>query len=571
MVERSHTLPVDERLVLQRYRMERRLGAGGFGVVWQAWDEKLQRQVAVKVLARDGDPRAEREARAAARLGHPAIVTLFELAADERHVYLVSELVPGSSLASLMQGGALSDRDVGRVGATLCDALEHAHSRGVIHRDLKPQNVMVLAQPGAGTGFAKLTDFGVAQIAGNEPLTHTGDVVGTLAYMAPEQAGGAGASGASDVFSLALTLFVAWTGLDPARRLGGPLPSLASRRDDLPRELCHAIDDALEADPALRPSPAQLKSILDAAEGELHDEGGLVEPATRRRFGLAADGAHGRPIAPRLAARVGAGGATGVLALLALTQLGPPAPFSPVAAAAAAALACALLPRAGWIVTAAGACAWLASPAAGREGAALVLAAACIPVPFLLPNAGRLWSLPALAPVLGVVGLAPLFVGVAALAPRPWRRAGLAAAGFLWLALAEVATGRDLLFGVADGTLARADWAGSAGAAAADAVGPLLLSPALAPALLWAGFAALLPVLVRGRYLALDLIGAAAWAAGLAAAHAAAGDLLAATTMLEDAHGGLSGAIGAALVAVSVAQAAPASAMPVRAYPATAA
>jgi hypothetical protein len=571
VAEGAQTIPAAERALLGRYRMERRLGAGGFGVVWQAWDEKLEREVAVKVVERDADPRAEREARAAARLGHPGIVTLYELAGDDEHVYLVSELVPGRSLAELMRAGALSDRDVARIGATLCDALEHAHSRGVIHRDVKPQNVMVLAEPAAGAGFAKLTDFGVAHVATSDPVTHTGDVVGTLAFMAPEQADGTRVTGASDLFSLALTLYVAWTGFDPARRLGGPLPSLAHGRRDLPLDLCDAIDDALDPDPDLRPSPARLKAALESVVDELEDEGGLVEPATQRRFGLTAVEDRGRSPARRLAQRLGAGAAAGLLALLVLTQLGPEPPFSVAGASLAAALACALLPRVGWIATAIAACVWLASPDAGREGTALVLAAACLPVPLLLPRAGLWWSVPALAPLLGVIGLAPMFVGVAALAPTPRRRAGLGAAGFLWLAFGEVMTGRSLLFGTPSGTLPRDVWAGSAGRAAADAIAPLLSSPELLTALAWAAFAALLPLLVRGRFLAFDLIGAAAWAAGLAGALAGLGTLLAAETALEQARGGVAGAVGAALVAVALARAAPPPDLPAGTHPATAA
>ena len=180
------------RLVLDRYRLERRLGVGGFGVVWLAWDEKLEREVAVKAIPRErgAGERVEREARAAARLNHPGIVGIYELASDDHEVYLVSELVRGRTLAELERAGALSDRDVARIGQALCEALEHAHARGVIHRDVKPQNVMVVADPAAGVGFAKLTDFGVAHVVSGDTLTRTGDVVGTLAYMAPEQADG---------------------------------------------------------------------------------------------------------------------------------------------------------------------------------------------------------------------------------------------------------------------------------------------------------------------------------------------------------------------------------------------
>ena len=285
------------RVVLGRYRLERRLGAGGFGVVWEAWDEKLERSVAVKAIPRErgSGERVEREARAAARLNHPGIVGIYELASDEEEIYLVSELVRGRTLAELEREGAVSDRDVARIGTALCDALEHAHARGVIHRDVKPQNVMVLTEPAAGAGFAKLADFGVAHVVSAESLTRTGDLVGTLAYMSPEQAEGARVSSASDVYSLALTLYEAWTGANPvrgaspaatARKLGRRLPSLSEQRPDLPRGLWEPIDDALDLDPEFRPQPKELRLALAAAERGLDDEGGLVEPATLRRVGL---------------------------------------------------------------------------------------------------------------------------------------------------------------------------------------------------------------------------------------------------------------------------------------------
>jgi eukaryotic-like serine/threonine-protein kinase len=588
-MDRAETSPIavadDGSLVLGRYQLERRLGAGGFGVVWHAWDEKLEREVAVKVVPREGDPRVDREARAAARLNHPAIVALYELASDDHDVYLVSELVRGRTMAELLGAGALADRDVARIGATLCDGLEHAHARGVIHRDVKPQNVMVIAAPAAGAGFAKLTDFGVAHVSAADTLTGTGDVVGTLAYMAPEQAEGAVATPACDVYSLALTLYEAWSGQNPvrgagpaatARRLGRPLPPLAAFRRDLPAALCDAIDDALEPDPRRRPPLGDLRRALQLAEEELSEEGGLREPATQRRFGLTAVGRPGS-LGPRrlprggpLAARAGAAVAAGVLVLAVLAELGPSPPFSPLAAAGAVSLACLLLPRAGWIAGMLGCCVWLASPEAGREGTALVLGAACAPVPFVIPRAAALWSLPALAPLLGTIALGPAFVGVAALAPTWPRRAGLAAAGFLWLALAELATGQSLLFGVPDGVLPRAEWESSLDGAGLDALGPLLISPALAPAAVWAVFAALLPLLVRGRFLALDVIAAGAWAAGLVAAHAGLADLLAATTALDAPRGAAAGAVCGAFVAVAVWSLAPPASQPLRAEPATA-
>ena len=178
--------------VLDRYALHRRLGAGGFGTVWQAHDERLEREVAIKVVPRErvGDGRNWREALATARLSHPAIVQLYEAGADEDAAYLVSELVRGPTLAELFAAHALSDRDVAIVGLALADGLAHAHRQGVIHRDVKPANVIVPDARRAGQAAAKLTDFGVAHIAGEDAVTRTGDVVGTLAYMAPEQAEG---------------------------------------------------------------------------------------------------------------------------------------------------------------------------------------------------------------------------------------------------------------------------------------------------------------------------------------------------------------------------------------------
>ena len=550
--------------ILERYRLERPLGSGGFGVVWQARDEKLERDVAVKVVARDddGDERIEREARAAARLNHPGIVALYELGASRDAFYLVSELVPGRTLAELVKERALADRDVARIGIALCEALEHAHGRGVIHRDVKPQNVMVLAEPAAGAGFAKLTDFGVAHLASGEMLTRTGDVVGTLAYMAPEQAEGARASAACDVYSLALTLYEAWTGTNPvragspaatARRLGRPLPSLRSRRRRLPAELCEAIDLALHPEPEARPTPTRLRAALRRVEGRLSDEGGLVEPETLDRLGLsAARRPRALPLPAAPLARLGAGLAAGGLGLAALAALGPEPPFSPVAAAALVAMLVALLPRLGWLAGATALCFWLASPEAGREGTALVLAVGLAPIPLLLPRAGLLWSAPVLAPLLGTIALAPAFVALAALSASAARRAGLAVAGFLWLAIAEVLSSEPLLFGVPDGVEERASWSGTLGGAASDAIVPLVTSPALAPAAVWALFALALPLVMRGRALALDLLTAAAWAAALVAAHAGLADVLAATTRLDEARGAAAGALLGVLAAAVV-------------------
>src|SRR4051794_18795562 len=204
-------------LVLNRFLIERRIGSGGFGVVYEAWDGRLERPVAVKAIGQQGEAgrRVLREAQAAARLNHPGIVTLYELGEEDGNALLVTELVEGSTLARLSAEGELSDREVGEIGADLCEALDHAHARGVVHRDIKPQNVQVTE----GEPRAKLMDFGIARLADSDgALTAAGDVVGTLAYMSPEQAEGRPAGPEADVYSLALTLYECWSGENPNRR-----------------------------------------------------------------------------------------------------------------------------------------------------------------------------------------------------------------------------------------------------------------------------------------------------------------------------------------------------------------
>ncbi|MFL5825991.1 MAG: protein kinase domain-containing protein [Thermoleophilaceae bacterium] len=547
-------------LLLERYRLERRLGAGGFGTVWLARDERLERDVAVKVIPRgdadEGSPRAQREATAAARLNHPGIVALYELASDAEHVYLVSELVHGSTFAELLREGALSDRDVANIGAALCEALAHAHSRGVVHRDVKPQNVMVLAEPAAGAGFAKLADFGVAHLADVEPITHTGDVVGTLAYMAPEQAEGVRVSEAADVYSLALTLYEGWAGRNPvraaspaatARRLGRRVPSLASRRRDLPPELCATIDSALDPDPDRRPPLELLRDELERAERELSDEGGLVEPENIERFGLRRAE---RPLRLTWPARLAAGLAAGALMAAALALLGPPAPASPAAVAAGCALAVAILPRAGWLAGAAGLLGWLIGE--GEPGTALVIAPVLAATPLLLPRSPLLWSVPVLAPLLGAVGLAPAFAALAGFGGRLRRRAALAAAGVVWLVGAEALTGKALLFGPADGTEPRSGWAGSLTGAAEHAVWPAISSPALLAALAFCLLAALVPLAVRARNLTADIVLGAIWAAGLVAALRALDDVMDSHMRLASARGAVAGSLVGAAAAIAL-------------------
>jgi serine/threonine protein kinase len=257
-------------LVLNRFLIERRIGSGGFGVVYEAWDGRLERPVAVKAIEQRGEAgrRVLREAQAAARLNHPGIVTLYEMGEEDGNALLVTELVEGSTLARLAHEGELSDREIGEIGADLCEALDHAHSRGVVHRDIKPQNVQVTE----GEPRAKLMDFGIAGLADASPLTAAGDIVGTLAYMSPEQAEGRPAGPEADVYSLALTLYECWSGENPNRRaspaataraIGARHRPLRRLRPDLPRELADSVDACLAARPNHRPSLEELGEALE--------------------------------------------------------------------------------------------------------------------------------------------------------------------------------------------------------------------------------------------------------------------------------------------------------------------
>ncbi len=534
-------------LVLGRYRLGRRLGSGGFGTVFAARDERLGRVVAVKVIPSAGlaPERGQREALAAARLDHPGIVSVFDAGEDDGERYLISELVEGETLDRLAAAGALSDRDVLRIGLTLGAALAHAHDRGVIHRDVKPQNVIVPAVAGDGRAAAKLTDFGVAHLAGDEPLTLTGDVVGTLAYMAPEQAAGERVDDRADLYALALVLYEALAGANPvragspaatARRVGTVLPPLARHRSDLPGSLCDALDRALAPDPEQRGELDDLEEALEDALLDVSDAGGTIAPLPLER-GAAA------PL-PAWAARPAAALAAAALAALAALALARP-PLDPPAAAAAGAVLVLVLPRVGWL---AGAIAAVVALAAERPGlAALAAVAAALP-PLLLRRAAAAWSLPAAAPALGLLGLAGAYPALAGRARRMRTRAALGAVGAVWALLAEPALDRALALGtaisprVADAT---------AGVALRDAAWPLVSSGAALLAVLWALAALVLPWLVRGRSLALDVVAATGWAAALAGATAA---------LAEQASGpraAAPGLVGGAVVAGALAVALP--------------
>jgi eukaryotic-like serine/threonine-protein kinase len=498
-------------LILDRFLIEETIGSGGFGTVYRAWDERLQRAVAVKVIERDhGAPRVTREAQAVARLAHRNIATLYELATDGERAYLVSELIDGETLRSLGRRGELTDRLVAEVGADACAALAHAHRNGVVHRDVKPENILV-----AAGGEAKLVDFGIARITGERTLTASGDVVGTLAYMAPEQADGLRPGPAADVYSLAITLYECFCGEHPllregpaatARAIGEPLIPLGDVRPDLPVALTETIDAALDPDPELRPLASELEAGLSVHVRELTGE--RLPPVLRPRE--EAEGPRfGRMPVARMLTAIGAGS----LALAALIASGAPAPV--LLAAPLVGLLALGRPQPAIGLGLGVTVAWLLI-GAGEPGAALVAAVLGLPLlaPAIAPGAA---ALPGLAPVLGAVGIAPVYPALAGLTRGAAGRALLGTLGYLWLAAWEVAADRTLLLGPE--TAAPDGWQDSIGPAISDVIAPLFHWSVLGPAAVWALAALALPLLIRGRAPILDGLGALIWAAGLISAH----------------------------------------------------
>jgi hypothetical protein len=545
-----------------------------------ARDERLERDVAVKIVPRDRivGGRFEREARAAARLSHPGVVTLYEAGADDDGAYLVSELVRGKTLAELLDAGRLSDREIIGIGVALCDALSHAHAEDVVHRDVKPSNVLVPKRPSNPASVAKLTDFGVARIVGGDTLTRTGDVIGTAAYMAPEQAEGRDAGAPADLYALALVLYEGLTGLNPvrtgtaaqrARRLGAHLPPLRRQRHDLPRELGQAIDRALRPRPSERGTVEELRGSLVAVIDSMSDRTGVVAPAWRptrgtdvvaeRRGAFAHPEPGGDPDPPEnpdtsaahrwsgepdgstdrattaLPARWPERGlaalATAAIAAWLTASLLPAAAAAPFVVALLAGTLVAAFPRAGWLAFVIVISAWLALD--GRTGAACVVLLGGLLPAVLEPGYGIAWGVSAGAAALGAVGLAVAWPAVAGRAPRAWTRAALGATGWVWMVLGTALSGSDLYLAPLPGSPSPGAWTGSVAVAVHQVLEPLIRLGAFAPAVVWAGAAVILPWLVRGRSLAVDFVVGSAWAAGMVAATYAA---------LRAVHGSLGGA-----------------------------
>lgn len=264
-------------LVLNRYLPVRPLGSGGSGSVWLAREVETDREVALKIVTREGTSgsRAEREAAAAARLRHPRCLRAHALARDSGHVYIVYEYVRGRTLREAMRAGAIGDAAALEAAAQVLEGLAHAHAHGIVHRDVKPANVLL--EEGRGISV-KLFDFGLALMREEEGLTAAGDIPGTLAYISPERLRGEPAGPAADVWAVGVLLWEALAGFHPfwggtlvdtAKAIERGAPSLREQRPDLPRSIVSCVDRALSVAPGRRPTAAGLAGTLREAAGDL--------------------------------------------------------------------------------------------------------------------------------------------------------------------------------------------------------------------------------------------------------------------------------------------------------------
>jgi eukaryotic-like serine/threonine-protein kinase len=413
------------RTVAGRYLLTGLLGRGGFGTVYAGRDLGGDGDVAVKVFSRmEGfASRANREARTATKLDHPNIHSCLGVESDDDHAYLISRLVVGSRLDRC----TLSDEQAVRAIAAVADALAHAHGRGVVHRDVKPSNILV-----GDDGEVVLTDFGIARDEDARDQTMDERVLGTLSYMAPEQAAGEQATGATDVWAAALTLYEALCGHNPFRtkslndlldRLAAGAKPLAHERPDLPRALSRTIQRALDRDPRRRPSALELRDgLLAAMRTEPEDDevvSAMHERPPRELPRLELVEKLQRPAEALLVAG-------SLIFMLGAFPVYPSSWTLPLAA-----LIGLLAWRSPWAATSAAAALCLPAFWNFSQAAALVYA----PVTVIWLRAGRKWGSRMLVPLtaipLSLLGIGPAVVLVAATAPTPRRRAAEAAAGGL--------------------------------------------------------------------------------------------------------------------------------------------
>ncbi|WP_433315334.1 serine/threonine-protein kinase [Micromonospora chersina] len=260
---------MSRRLLSGRYQPEELLGSGGMGEVWRGRDLRLDRPVAIKVLTATGvrEPMAaerfDREARTAARLTHPHIVGVYDFGTEDDHSYLVMELVEGRTVGDLVVAGPLPVDQALSIAVQTCDGIAAAHAAGVVHRDIKPGNLIVTP-----AGTVKICDFGIARLprlAGQNTLTGPATKLGTSSYMSPEQALGGPVDPRTDLYGLGCTLYAMLTGAPPFagdplsvlhQHVNEPPPPLRDRRPDVPVELAALVSELLAKDPADRPTDA---------------------------------------------------------------------------------------------------------------------------------------------------------------------------------------------------------------------------------------------------------------------------------------------------------------------------
>jgi eukaryotic-like serine/threonine-protein kinase len=291
-------------LAAGRYRVERTLGQGGMAIVYLAHDEELHRLVAVKVLAEhlagDANFRARflQESKLASRLSHPNVVQVYDAGETEGNPYIVMEYVPGDTLA---QRGKLTHGEVVPLALQVCAGLQHAHDAGLVHRDVKPANLLVRKDD-----VLKIADFGIARAAELTRLTAHGTVLGTAAYLSPEQAAGEEVTGAADIYSLGAVVYELLTGRPPyefgslaelvAQQTGGAITPLRDVEPSVPEPVEAAVMHALARDPRFRPASAVDFAHELASASELPTEPllatAITEPLQSRMYrGLRGRGA----------------------------------------------------------------------------------------------------------------------------------------------------------------------------------------------------------------------------------------------------------------------------------------
>ncbi|MFI8854546.1 serine/threonine-protein kinase [Streptomyces sp. 891-h] len=268
--------PGTGRLIGGRYRLMARLGHGGMGTVWRAHDEVVDRDVAVKeprlpdhLSERERETmytRMRREARTAARIDHPSVVTIHDVAVEDEQPWIVMELVQGRSLADVLAEGTIDVREAARIGLAVAGALDAAHEKGVLHRDVKPDNVML-----GRYDRVVLTDFGIAKVQGEQGLTETGAFVGSPEFVAPERVLGQRPGPESDLWSLGVVLYAAVEGVSPFRRSNSPatLQAVLSAEPQRPARALSGsgafgmlLTRLLSKEPALRPDAAEVRQTL---------------------------------------------------------------------------------------------------------------------------------------------------------------------------------------------------------------------------------------------------------------------------------------------------------------------